>query len=128
MKRMILFAAATLLLLAPSTAAQTTDATHEASEMAGCGRIFPEQAESRLLDRSAEPYSAIEPAMLMDCRIGGRGVDTCEIRCNEMLGFYYSYCSVECDDEYDACCNCDDGATCHCYLDHTELWPVSPRR
>ena len=118
MKNSILLTLTTILLLASGTAAQA----------AGCGQIVPEQNESCPYDEYEESYVMSGPVALMECRIGGKGVESCQIRCNEIFGWYYSNCSVECDDEYYACCNCHDGATCYCYLDHTQLWPISPRR
>jgi hypothetical protein len=114
-------------LLTPGFAAQTTGAISAASVTAGCGQLMPGPDETCPYDEYEGLHSMNGPVAMMECRMGGRGVESCTIRCNEMFGFYYSSCLVECDHEYYACCNCNDGATCHCYLDHMEIWPISPR-
>ena len=118
MKRPILLPLTTILLLASGVAAQATEAS-----ATSCDAI---ENESCPYEEFEELETMSGPVALMECRIGGKGVDSCKVRCNEIFGWYYSDCSVECDDEYYACCNCDDGATCQCYLDHMELWPISP--
>jgi hypothetical protein len=85
------------------------------------------QSASCLPGGPEQLQSLAVPVSLMECSLGGRGSKACSIRCNRVFGFYYSDCSVECRDGYYSCCNCDDGAICHCYLDHMELWPIAPR-
>ena len=127
MNRTILLTLATMLSLVSGPAAQATGPTSVSSVTADCGQVMPGQEESCPYDEYEEQHSMNGPATLMECRMGGRGVESCTIRCNEMFGFYYSSCMVGCDHEYYACCNCNEGATCHCYLDHMEIWPISPR-
>jgi hypothetical protein len=79
---------------------------------------YADSADLEHLKSMAVPFS------FLTCKNGGQGSTTCEIRCNRIFGFYYSRCSIECDEGYYACCNCSDGAVCSCYLDHEELWPV----
>jgi hypothetical protein len=125
MRRVAGLSAALLLLLTGATGSPLFAMDEDLLRQ---GELFEENWSGYCLSGGPVPLQTLAvPVSLMECRNGGMGAPTCEIRCNRMFGFYYSDCSVECRDGYYACCNCDNGAICHCYLDHEELCPGWPR-
>jgi hypothetical protein len=118
MKMSGIVSVATVLLLALAGAAEGADTGLE---------LWSSPAEECRSGGSEQLQSLAVPLSEVQCANGGLGASSCEIRCNRMLGFYYSTCQVGCAGAYYACCNCKGGAICHCYLDHSELWPIAPR-
>ena len=119
---------AAMLLLKSATAGSALFAMHEEPlpQDEEIMAIWSGQSGGCLSEEQEALQSIASPVSLMECRTGGRGSVSCDIRCNRMFGFYYSDCSVECIDGYYACCNCNNGAICYCYLEHMELWPIRP--
>jgi hypothetical protein len=129
MRLSTLLSAVAALLLMSGAAGTALSAMPEEQPLLSDGvmEMWSGPDEYCLTDGPQQLQSMAVPVSMMECANGGRGASTCQIRCNRMFGFYYSNCAVECIHGYYACCNCNDGAICHCYLDHAELWPISPR-
>jgi hypothetical protein len=124
-----LFAAAlaAAILLSPDAGVAAVSGDGQQEQLPVSESAYAEWSDTGGFCQKCEPEERqplAVPASFRQCRTGGMGSDTCEIRCNRMFGFYYTDCEVECIDGYYACCNCADGAICRCYMDHEELWPV----
>jgi len=129
MKRLAGLSAVALLLLMSGAAGSALSAMQEEPLPQGDDvmEMWASPSGYCLTGGQESLQSMAVPVSMMECSLGGRGSSACEIRCNRIFGFYYSDCSVECRDGYYSCCNCSDGATCLCYLEHMELWPIAPR-